>query len=256
MCVLGFWGGRNNNFLVNKNFQVQSIVEKKYQYSAPWDKDLYDNFYKRIDSKSAISKDIKGAIIPHHLLAGHIDAAFFEAIKKQNPSNVVLFSPNHFSRGTKDIISTKLDWKTIYGKVETNSEIIKKLNEKNIVEINEEAIKEEHGVYGLIPFVARSLPNTRVLVFGFNNNISKESQELFLEELLNLLPDDTVFVSSIDFSHYQNNQIANFHDELSINVIKNFDYDRLSKLEIDSVPSLFALLKEMEKYKPQEVSYD
>jgi poly-gamma-glutamate synthesis protein (capsule biosynthesis protein) len=40
--------------------------------------------------------------------------------------------------------------------------------------------------------------------------------------------------------------VADFHDELSRAVIQNFDYSRLSKLEIDSIPSLETVLRYLE----------
>lgn len=233
-----------------------SSMSKEYQYSAPWDKVFFENFYKSIQDKPENIGEVKGGIIPHHLLAGNIDAAFFENLKKQNPSIIVLFSPNHFSRGFGDIITTELDWKTVFGVVENDTKIVRELTKTGMVEIDEKAIKEEHGVYGLVPFVAKSLPDAKVLSFAFKNNIDAQMQEEFLDNLIMLVPKDTVFIASIDFSHYQNSPIADFHDELAKNVIKTFDYDRLNKLEIDSVPSLYALLKTMEHFGTQKIGYE
>lgn len=233
-----------------------SQIKKEYQYAAPWEKAFFENFYNNLQNVPDDMVEIKGGIVPHHLLTGYIDATFFKNLKKQQPSTIVIFSPNHFSRGRGDIITTNLDWKTVFGEVENDTKIIKKLSKNGIVNIDEVVIKEEHGVYGLIPFIAKSLPDAKVLSFAFKNDISTSTQNVFLAELKKLVPKDTVFVASIDFSHYQTSPVADFHDELSKNVIKTFDYARLSKLEIDSVPSLYALLKIMETYGTQKVAYE
>jgi len=231
---------------------------REYQYSAPWDKEMYEKFYIHIqDPVSAdIAGKVKGGIVPHHLLAGHIDAAFFDNLTSQDPSTIVLLGPNHFGRGYGSVISTLQDWKTPFGTVETDVDLIKQLVNKNLVIIDEKVIKEEHSLYSIIPFINISIPDAKVLPLALRNNMSHEEMDNFVNGLVEILSKDAVIISSIDFSHYQILPVANFHDELSIGVIKSFDYDRLDKLEIDSIPSLYLLMKLMEYYKAQHISYE
>jgi AmmeMemoRadiSam system protein B len=223
-----------------------------YHYTAPWDKDFFDKFYKNLKIEEDLPI-VKGGIVPHHLLAGYLDASFFENLKKQNPSTVVILGPNHFYRGIGKIISSEYDWHTPYGDLSTNRDIIEVLKNKKIVSTEEDVINDEHSIYGILPFVKKSLPDIQVLPFVFKGDIGEDKMNDFVNILLEVVPDDTVFVSSIDFSHYQTWNVANFHDEVSVDVIKSFDFDSLHKLEIDSVPSLYTLLKIMEKYKTQKI---
>ena len=64
------------------------------------------------------------------------------------------------------------------------------------------------------------------------NNLNTSTLDILVDYLNNILPDDAVIVSSIDFSHYQVKQVSDFHDELSRGVIASFDFNRLNKLEI------------------------
>ena len=57
---------------------------------------------------------------------------------------------------------------------------------------------------------------------------------------------DILILSSVDFSHYQTTNTANFHDNRSNSIIKNFDFDRIYSMEIDSPPSVYLLLKYLE----------
>lgn len=232
--------------------------DKKYQYSAPWDKEMYERFYTRMqrpEDLEAVGR-IKGGIVPHHLLAGHIDAAFFDNLTAQDPSTVVLLGPNHFGRGFGSTISTLQDWKTPFGLVETDTKLTKKLVDQNLVVINEEVIKEEHSLYSIIPFISISIPKAKILPLALQNNMNDAEMNDFVAGLVEILPKDAVIVSSIDFSHYQTLPVADFHDELSMGVIKSFDYERLSELEIDSTSSLYILMKLMEHYGTQHVAYE
>ena len=244
-AVILFVSGNGVSLVGAGDFVSVKNTTKEYQYAAPWDKDMYESFYSR-SRRVNLSGKIQGGIVPHHLLAGHLPAAFFEAISKQSPRTIVLISPNHFAQGSGNIISTSRDWETPFGRVRTDRNILRRLEKIGVVQINEESIKEEHGVYGLVPFIKKSLPNAKLLTFIIKNNTSIQELDGLVENLLNILPEDTVFVSSIDFSHYMTPVVADFHDELAMNVIRTFDFERLSKLEIDSVPSLYTLLKLME----------
>ncbi|HAT03959.1 MAG TPA: AmmeMemoRadiSam system protein B [Candidatus Magasanikbacteria bacterium] len=229
-----------------------------YQYSAPWDKVLYEGFYTRMQGPNNPNStgEIKGGVVPHHLLAGHMAAAFFDNLAPQNPSTIIIIGPNHFGRGVADVISTLRDWKTPFGDVETDTSLVEKLVSNNIVVVDEETIKEEHSLYSTIPFIRHSLPNAKVVPLALRNDIATEKMDELIAILAQEMPKDAVIISSIDFSHYQTLPVANFHDELSMGVIKSFDYDRLEDLEIDSVPSLYVLMKLMEHFKAQHISYE
>ena len=71
---------------------------KQYQITAPWDTHLFDTFYTTALSSVVVHDDVRGGIVPHHLLAGKYIATFFETIKKQKPSIVVIIGPCIFRR--------------------------------------------------------------------------------------------------------------------------------------------------------------
>ncbi len=226
----------------------------KYQYSAPWDKNLFDS--ARRSPVGAEVANVKGAIIPHHLTAGYMPATLFDHLKNQNPSTIILIGPNHFSRGLSNIITSDLDWKTPFGIVDTDHRIIQTICNLKSAIIDESVIKEEHSIYSLVAFISKSLPDAKIVPLILKNNIKTIEMDELVAILEQELPKDAVIISSIDFSHYQPAQVSAFHDELSKSVIKNFDFSRLSKLEIDSTPSLYVLLKLMEKFGAQKPVYE
>jgi len=231
-----------------------SGVLPEFQYAMPADKNTLDVFYAIAKAVPEIGP-VKGGIVPHHLVAGYIPATFFNYIKKQQPSVVVLFGPNHYNSGQFDVISTLRDWQSPYGITKTDTALVSNLLQKGLLAVDEGVMKEEYSVSSIIPFLKASLPETKVVPVIFKFRTPTSTVDKFLSELWPQLPDDAVFVSSVDFSHYQTWPSANFHDELSEGVIKNFDFERSQKLEIDSPPSLYALMKSMEKFNAQKIGF-
>jgi AmmeMemoRadiSam system protein B len=227
---------------------------QQYQISAPWDKDFLTKLYTDAPTVPEIESDVVGGIVPHHLLAGKYIATFFETLKKQKPSVVVIIGPDHFSRGRGKISATARDWKTPFGVVQTDTKLLNTLKQNTFITIDEEVISEEHSVYGIVPFIARSLPKAEVITFALRGDLKSEEIQAFAKVLHEQLPDDAVVVASIDFSHYQRVEVADFHDELSRAVIQSFEYDRLKNLEIDSIPSLETLLRYLESRGAQNIA--
>lgn len=242
------------------SFFSQPFIDKgeetaDYQYAAPWDELMYERFYEQVvDPK--IDKQIKGGIVPHHILGGKVIATFFDTLRQQKPSTIVLIGPNHFSRGNAQIITSDHDWKTPYGDLKIRNRVLDKLSEKGLVAFDDNVIAEEHSIYSLISFIKKSLPDTRVVPLIIKNDTDYLTLNRLVDSLTKELPKDTVIVSSIDFSHYQIPTAAAYHDEYTKGVIRSFDFNRLKNLEIDSVPSLYVLMKLMEQYGTEEVAYE
>jgi len=239
----------------SESYVSPAVPEEPYQYSAPFDAELYSRLYRNAPAVPEIG-GIKGAIVPHHLVGGYLPAQLFKYLSGKKPPLIVIFGPNHFNRGNAPIISTLRDWQTPFGAVKTADNIIAELVGKNIVKIDEEVIKNEHSVNSLVSFVKQSLPDAQLAVFVSPFFTTTGTIDEFIEAIAPLIPDSAVIISSIDFSHYQTKAAADFHDELSKQVIRNFDYSRLNKLEIDSPPSLYFLLRMMEKRGAKNIAYE
>lgn len=238
-------------------FLPEKDTESPFQITAPWDKNLYNTLSERASAvKPDLDESVKGGIVPHHLIAGHLTAAFFETIAVQKPSVILLIGPDHFDRGHGRISTTERDWKTPYGTVKTDQKLLHEFQDRGLAVVNEEVMKEEHSIYSLIPFIAQAAPKSRVASLVLPEKIPKEKLDNLAFELGRILPDDAVIIASIDFSHYQTPTIADLHDELTKNVIHTFDFDRLDTLEIDSVSSLFVFLKLMERFGTQKIAHE
>ena len=204
--------------------------------------DFYDSAYQEAAPEIVDPfSDIYGGIIPHHLIVKDYLASYFNGLKDRYQT-VVLIGPNHFDSGSSNILLSQAVWQTPYGKIFPNDRVIEKLAED--FPIDEDAFFAEHSITGLVPFIKKSLPSAEIVPIILKVNTPNSE----LEELLTILgnsidPANTLVLASIDFSHYQTALSADFHDAKSINTIRTFNYEAIPRLEIDSPPSLFVLLK-------------
>lgn len=227
--------------------------QEQFQFTGPWEPLLFESFYTNLYPVSADLPPLKGGFVPHHLVAGAIDATFFHALEKQNPSVVVIIGPNHFGRGQGALITTARNWQTPFGEVKTDTSILGVLKQNNLVSIEEEVMKEEHSTYTIIPFVKKSLPKAAVVPLIIKENAPTSTLDALVNTLVRYLPADAVIVGSIDFSHYKPLATANENDEKTIDVIKNFEYDQLPPLDVDSPKSIYVILKLMERFEAKHI---
>ena len=233
----------------------ERVISAPDLQAIPNNQELYDALFTQAEDIGDIGI-VKGAITPHHLVGGNIPATLFKYLGKQKPSVIVIFGPDHYQAGGAPVVSAVADWATPFGKVQVDENILQKLYEANVAKDNYNAFTNEHSIGALVSFIAKFCPDSKIVPIIFPYTAPTSTVDEFLQKLWPLLPDDAVFVASIDFSHYQNPTMAEFHDELNRAVIHNFEYNRFQNMEIDSTPSLYALLKSTELFKTQKIAYE
>ena len=227
-----------------------------YHNAIPMTAESYDIGYKiSKDSLPEIKDKIRGGIVPHHLISAHTLAKFFETVKKDKPKTIVLIGPNHFDQGNHNIITTMSGWNTPFGAVNLNTKLTQQILDNQHVHLLDQAFTLEHSIGAVVPFIAKSLPDTTVVPILVKNNTPRQELDELITSIINNSNDDVLFVGSIDFSHYQSVAVANFHDERTINIIKRFDFDRIDEAEIDSHATLYTILSLMEQRKSQKIAY-
>lgn len=250
--AVGFIGGIFIQQSVNQGSTVLEVpTENKcarglhYSYSS--NKSFFDNAYINIQSEPTTTTTIKGVLVNHHLLAPNLIAGTISTIATTSPVTVVLISPNHFSAGQGQIISSLFKWDTPYGILNSNCDAISKLQTQDVINIDEYPFNKEHGVSGIVPFIKKSLPNATIIPIIIKETLSENDLDKFVNTLYATLGDNALIVGSFDFSHYLPDKVAQFHDTKSVSVIKNFDYTGLKTTEMDSIPGLEIVMRYMEK---------
>lgn len=195
------------------------------------------------------NQNIIGGIIPHHLLAGHFISDMFSRLKPQNPATIILIGPNHYEKGDFPILISDCDWETKFGNVESEKKIVKSLIEKNIAEIDRDVLTHEHSVAGMMSYIKYYLPDSKVVPIIISAYTSKSELEKLHKYLSGIVSTDVVVIAPVDMSHYLSNEEANLNDAVTMEILKNREYERLSRLDndyTDSPKTLEILLKTVE----------
>lgn len=217
---------------------------------------LFDpNFFTQSEAKAEsykkapISKVI-GGIIPHHLVAAPLISGFFDGIKNQQIETVILISPNHYQVGPYRITTSLATWTTIFGDLETDPTKVENLVADKTASVYEEMFENEHGIYGLTPFIKKTFPNAKLVPIAITGGTTKEFCDQLAESLVKIIDEKTLVLVSSDFSHYLSSDEADKHDQITVSAIQAFATDQVFHLDhtknTDSPESIYTLLKIMQ----------
>lgn len=225
-----------------KFYDEKTFLDGVYEQNSP--------LYKTKSNLTKPDYSIRGGIVPHHLFASFIIADFFHRLSIQNPSTIILLGPNHYEKGSFEVLTSIYNWDTSFGIVEPDENLAKILIDKNLVTVDEEILPNDHSLSALMPFIKYYMPNVKVVPILLSKRFSKEKSDVFADNLRKLMKENIVVVASVDFSHYLTSSQAKEKDEISLEIMKNFDYRRLYSLSndyLDSPPSIGILLMLMQK---------
>ncbi len=208
-------------------------------------KGFYEDAYKL--APNIYNPEAKAILVNHHLLAANFIAEAFNTVATDAPITVLLISPNHFSAGRNSVITSAAVWETPYGKLEPDLQIIRSLKSKRLASVEEDPFEQEHGISGIVGFIKKSLPNAKLVPLILKDRISPEQAIDIANNFSKTLPQDSLVVGSLDFSHYLTDRAAQFHDLESLNVLQTFDFESIYNLDIDSRPGLTFLLQILKK---------
>lgn len=158
-------------------------------------------------------------LLPHHLLVKDYIEAMYEALDgrrghAQDWAHIVIISPDHFHAGATHISRPP---------------------------------ETEHGFTVHRDYVEQFFPDATVEGFMLQNEATEEEVIAFVDELLTLeasyAPDQTLFIFSIDFSHYLPGGIARVHDLRALDILRARDVAAARSLEVDSPVAVEALLR-------------
>lgn len=234
---------QNKPFAENK---IEAIKYDNFHYASTNNKDNYGGLEKIAPTKN-IGEKIYGGIVSHHLLAALEIAEFFVNLKQQKIKTFVIIGPNHFNRGDGNVFISKYPYQTSWGIIEPNNEIIEKIIGDNLAVNDENVFEGEHSISALVGFIKYVFPKAKIVPLVVKKETSITEAENLANELNRILPPDVFILASVDFSHHLNRIAADFHDQKSISTIENFNFENVYNLEIDSPPSIYTLLKYLEK---------
>ncbi|WHH57136.1 AmmeMemoRadiSam system protein B [Petroclostridium sp. X23] len=229
-----------NSFLVGK----KNIACKYYD-----EKD----FLKSVSTAQSIhtpAGEIKGGIVPHHLLASGLISSFFKTLSVEQPEIIVVIAPNHKGLGVNKVHTGNWDWQTPFGILEADQETISVLADSKTADMNFDLLESDHSIAGLVPYIKYYMPDSKIIPILLHGNYSlKEAQQLGQNLQKKLENKKTLILASVDFSHYLPLEEADEMDKVSIQAIENRNLNLIQHLSndyMDSPASIITLLSAMD----------
>ncbi|MFA6197734.1 MAG: AmmeMemoRadiSam system protein B [Patescibacteria group bacterium] len=186
---------------------------------------------------------VVAGIIPHHLLASHQIARWFDGVQELKPSVVVVVGPNHNEIGNGPILTSNGDWNTPYGILNRDTELIGELVDSGLVNVDERIFTQEHSISAEVSFIKRTWPNTKFVPIILKNTASETNQISLAKQLNVLLPSDALVIASADFSHYLTSDEADRQDAVTLTALTSLNTNRVEEMYVDSKPTMRTVLE-------------
>jgi len=216
---------------------------------------------------------IRGIIVPHHLLAKDLINEAFQVAAKNGAlekserqgsdgnyikyKTIVVFGPDHESKDRGKVFTSISNWQSPMGILNSDKDLIRNLSKLDFVIENDEKMTVEHSISGLVPFIKHYFSDAKIVPLALTKQLTLENLNSLLYLLVeNLDIETTLFISSVDFSHYLSLEEANKMDEVSIEAIINKDIEKIMKFtndNMDSPNSIVAMLNTMELIEAEKV---
>lgn len=240
-------------FIYNEN---EAKVTSEVQYSFNGKENLQCLYYNESDFVNVKEFELKntgsiqGCILPHHLTASDLIHEVFQNVSNTKYDTVVLMGPDHESIQKGKIFTTTKDYQTPFGILKTNEELTNELKKLDFVIENDEKLTLEHSTSGIMPYIKYYLSDVDVVTLVITKQTKIENVHKLIEVLCNVNKGSTLFIASVDFSHYLDLNNSEKMDLISMDAIKNKDINKIMTFDnnyLDSPICIVALLKTMEK---------
>ncbi len=172
---------------------------------------------------------VTGLVLPHHRVASDLIASgMLTAAQGERPERIVIFTPDHFKRGTRAFATTQRDFDTVLGPVPTERGAARALLASPDVAASL-LFEREHGIGELLPYVAQLFPGVPVLPIAVRISSTRAQWDAMVERLVPWITPRTLIIQSTDFSHYLARADAATRDQQVLNMLAANDLEAVAR---------------------------
>jgi len=189
----------------------------------------------------SIPPSTRVSIVPHHLVAARPLASLFAGLPRAK--TVIVVSPDHFAQGKTMFTTTDASFCLNEGCTEVSANtLVDRLEDVRKVDA---PFLKEHGVFTLLPFLRLAQPQAKIVPVIVRIDAKQDSLEQLAQVIAAEMEKDASLqlVASIDMSHYQTQEVADFHDEMTADRLTSLCIDCVNDLEIDSPGSAYVAMR-------------
>lgn len=249
---------KTNNSAEKDYLQAKIFLGDFHKYDEfPKGEKLILNYFNQKDNQKKEAKEtikqnkkILGGIVSHHIpLAFPLIADFYQNIREENPKTIFILGPDHFHKASSRIVSTGLPFYTPFGYLEADEKIINELKKENIIKIDNQVFKDEHSVLSQTFFIKYLFPDVKIVPLIFQPELGAADAKI-IAKALRPYKKNSIFIASVDFSHYLSFREAQIADRETKEKLESFYFENLDIKDCDSPVSIQALffLAEEEEY--------
>ena len=181
-------------------------------------------------------------IVPHHDLVRQERLQVLQAVAHKRPktSTIILLSPDHFNPDQHQITSSSQDLTTSQGIINSDQVIDQILS--TIIRQDDNAIKNDHGIYALLRDIKSLFPHTKLVPILLGQKLEAQDLKPLADILNKSCLSDCLIIASVDFSHYLPASLAMVHDAFSLKILSSANLAKIFDLEVDSPQALYLAL--------------
>jgi AmmeMemoRadiSam system protein B len=187
---------------------------------------------------------IQAGIVSHHFLARKLIARFFAGLDPAGVDRLILLAPDHYHRlaARPELwVTTREPWQTPYGVLKADGPVIDSLLASGSGALNDDAFRQEHGAYLLIPFIKKTFPRALIVPIILRGSPDYARLAQWGAELKRAAPEGTVLLVSSDFAHGVDAAEARRLDQESLSHLSRLQVSDLKGIHNDFRPGLAAL---------------
>ena len=205
-----------------------------------------------------VGQRVCGGILTHHFLASGLMVRFFAELGRHSPpKTIILLGPNHYHHGLANISISSLPWKTPFGILQTDRQLVQAIGAAIQLLEDPEAFAGEHSVGVLIPFLKYYFPRSRVVPVLIDVNAETYRLRRLRVVLSTLLKNpNTLLLLSMDFSHDSVAAVAEARDMEAQEVISSMDSSKTNGLHVDCRKGLWLLLESLKQAGCDDVRFN
>lgn len=193
----------------------------------------------------------RGVVVPHHLVPDDLIAETLASVAAESVAEIVLIGPNHYEQGEAPVITSRNAWVSPIGVTEPALAHIDALTQQTTYVRRDEVVMEgEHAHASIIPFLQYYFPGVPVVSLALGMKLERDDLFDLAARLAERDGGKTLYVATIDFSHYllRDEAIARDTETAALLSAKNVDaLLSLTSQNMDSPRSMVLLMEVMER---------
>ena len=223
-CLVVLVGVSNLKALRLKNTISKPPHEDFYQVELTKEEEYLISLSKGAAvEKSEVSRDTKGLIVPHHLLAGEDINRAFSYVGAIEDKTIVLIGPDHKNLTSSDVLIGKKGWQSEFGFFGSNRLIVNSLMDSKLVKISD-SVEHEHSLYGLLPLLVQNFAGNQIVTMMIGPYVLQETIEELVDEVSLACENNCLLIGSVDFVHGGDVVTGKQNDIESFKKIHDGDY--------------------------------